>query len=369
MTDPPSPSLSQRPGRLHSLDALRGLDMLCIIGLDGLMHTLPGVFPDSEFCSFLAKQFGHVAWEGCRLYDLIFPIFVFISGMAMAYSMSRRLEGGRSRLALSWDVIKRGLILVAIGLVMNGIMDLRFGEIRYPSVLGLIGIATTIGGLAVIWLRSVKRLAVFCAGMLAAVGCLQLFGGDFTPAGCVNGLIDRAVVPGVLFKGNYDPEGLLCCISASFLAVAGYLTGRYMRRLDHAPFQAAAVLAGSGIVLVAAASGLAYVIPVIKAMWTPSFNMLACGWGLIVFALAYLVVDLGKCRRIGWFFEVIGYNALAIYVGQAFINFWQINVRLFGGLAGLAPDMKPLILAATLILLKWWLLAAMRKADFRVRIG
>lgn len=368
MSDLPS-TTTQRSDRLHSLDALRGLDMLCIIGLDGLMHTLPGVFPDSEACSFLAKQFSHVAWEGCRLYDLIFPIFVFISGMAMAYSMSRRLEGGRSRLALSWDVIKRGLILVAIGLVMNGIMDFRFDEVRYPSVLGLIGIATTLGGLAVIWLRTVKKLAVFCGAMLLVVGGLQLFGGDFTPAGCVNGLIDRAALPGVLFKRVYDPEGILCCVSASFLAVAGYLTGQYMRRLDHSPFQTVAVLAGTGIVVVAAGTGLAFVVPVVKAMWTPTFNLLACGWALIVFSLAYLIVDLGRMRRFGFLFEVIGFNALAIYVGQSFINFWQINGRLFGGIAGLWPDLKPLILASTLILLKWWLLYAMKKANVRVRIG
>lgn len=343
--------------------------MLCIIGLDALVHTLPGVFPESSICKWLATQFGHVSWDGCRLYDLIFPLFVFISGVAMSYSMGKRLEQGKSRWKLSLDILKRGVILILIGLVMNGIMGFQFDEVRYPSVLGLIGVATTLGGLAAIWLKSPRKLVACCLVILLGIGVLQLFGGDFTKAGNINGLIDRTLLPGKLHNGVYDPEGIVCVISASFLAIAGYLAGLYMQRIDGSPYKTVLKLFAGGVILIVLASGLAYVIPVIKGMWTPTFNMLACGWSLVVFALAYLVVDVLHCRKLGVPFEVIGFNALAIYVGQAFINFPQINSRLFGGIARLGENYAPLILAVTLILLKWWILYVMKKNNFRVRIG
>ncbi len=354
--------------RLHSLDALRGLDMLCIIGLDALVHVLPGLFP-WPFFSALSGQFTHVDWMGCRVYDLIFPLFVFISGMAMAYSINRRLWEGKSRLSLSGDVVKRGIALVVIGLVMNGILDLNFGQVRYPSVLGLIGLSTMLGGLAVIWLRSKRNLLVCASGLLITVGCFQYFCGDFTPGGNFNSMVDRYLLPGRLYRGVFDPEGIICCVSASFLAITGYLTGLYTQRTDVRPYQAVLTLVVSGMATVALASGLAYALPVIKSMCTPSFNMLALGWALIVFGLAYLLADVWCLRR--WFFplEVIGFNALAIYVAQEFINFNQINVRLFNGVARLSGEYMPLVLAVTLILLKWWPLYGMKKANYRVRIG
>ncbi len=127
--------------RLASLDALRGFDMLWIIGGDAVVGSV-ATLTNWRAARWGETQMTHVAWDGFHLYDLIFPLFVFLAGVAMPFSLSRRVERGDDRGRLVGHVVKRGLILVALGVVYNnGFFQLGLGEMRYPSVLGRIGLA------------------------------------------------------------------------------------------------------------------------------------------------------------------------------------------------------------------------------------
>jgi len=75
----------QKNGRMVSLDALRGLDMLFIIGLDALVYRLAPLYPDSSAWRMIREQMGHRAWEGMTVYDMIFPPFVFLAGVSMSF--------------------------------------------------------------------------------------------------------------------------------------------------------------------------------------------------------------------------------------------------------------------------------------------
>lgn len=356
--------------RLHSLDALKGIDMLCIIGLDAFMHILPSAFPNCSIFSKLASWFHHSPWEGFTFYDLIFPLFVFLSGISMSLSLRKRMESGSNRLRLCGDMVKRGLTLAFIGMVMNGLLSFNFSEIRYPSVLGLIGVAYMLGGLIVLWLRKPGKIALASLAILVGVALLQIIGGDFSREGNVNAIIDRAILPGKLHGGVFDPEGIVCMISASFLTLQGYLAGTILRNEALSPkVKIVRLIMGAGIPLIISALLLGHVmIPIIKPMWTSSFNLLACGCSFVLFGLFYWLVDVLNWKKLSTPFEVIGFNALAIYVGQHFINFSSINDQLFGGIAGLFPAFSGLILAGTVILLKWYILFRMKNANICIKI-
>src|ERR1700761_5405347 len=129
------------PTRLYSLDALRGFDMFWIMGAEEIFHALADATKWGPFMA-ISNQLTHPAWNGFHLYDLIFPLFLFMAGVSTPFSVGRELEKGKSRKQLVLRVIKRAFILVLLGyFVNNGLKIEPLSSIRFPSVLGRIGIA------------------------------------------------------------------------------------------------------------------------------------------------------------------------------------------------------------------------------------
>jgi predicted acyltransferase len=79
--------------RLVYLDALRGFDMCWILGLHTVFaEFLQNALPDRTWKNTLLDQFTHVNWSGFHFYDLIFPLFLFISGISIALTLPKRLS-------------------------------------------------------------------------------------------------------------------------------------------------------------------------------------------------------------------------------------------------------------------------------------
>ena len=133
-------------GRLLSIDALRGFDMLFIMGISGIIVGICSLFPGGEGC-WLASQMGHVKWEGFHHHDTIFALFLFISGMTFPFSLAKKREKGVTQKHIVLDILRRGAILVLLGMVYNGLLQFNFSTARFPSVLGRIGIAWALAAL------------------------------------------------------------------------------------------------------------------------------------------------------------------------------------------------------------------------------
>src|SRR5689334_17061142 len=157
-----TPNLTQR---LYSLDALRGFDMFWIIGGDRLVRNLAEA-TGSPFWTAFANQLEHPYWNGFTAYDLIFPLFMFVAGVSVHYSISRALEKGKSKSQIMMRVVTRGLILIVLGMVYNnGIEITPLDQFRFPSVLGKIGASYIFANL--IYLYAGKRARViWFAGLL-----------------------------------------------------------------------------------------------------------------------------------------------------------------------------------------------------------
>src|SRR5215469_8185991 len=127
--------------RLYSLDALRGFDMFWIMGAEEIFHGMAKA-TGLPFWNAISTQFTHPDWNGFHFYDLIFPLFLFLAGVATPYSVGRELEKGKTKQQMLWRVVKRGLILVILGIIYNnGLVIKPISDIRFGSVLGRIGIA------------------------------------------------------------------------------------------------------------------------------------------------------------------------------------------------------------------------------------
>ena len=353
--------------RLRSLDVLRGFDMFWIIGGKALILALASVL-SVDLSEWLGHRMHHPEWDGFEPYDLIFPLFLFIAGVSTIYSIDNRLAKGDSRASLHRHFVQRGLILVLLGVFYNGLLsrDLAsadgWGQMRYASVLGRIGLAYMFAALIASNTQWRAQL-IWVVGLLVSYWAALRFypvpeygAWDLDPGHTLTDYIDRHLVPGKLYKGDRDPEGLFAVIPAIATALLGCLTGQLLKRNDIDGLKKTRFMAIGGVVCL----GLAWLwnmeFPINKNLWSSSFVLNCAGWSLLLLSLFYLVIDVWQFRRGTLFFTVIGSNSILIYMAPSFLDFDYTNESLFGGILSLAGDFKTLLLAVTLLSFKWGLL-------------
>ena len=344
--------------RLASLDALRGFDMFWIAGGEGIVHSLAEL-TGWGVAIWASTQLRHVAWDGFVFYDMIFPLFLFIAGVAMPFSLTRRAEQGEDKKKLMLHVVRRGLILVVLGVIYNnGLFQMSFAETRFPSVLGRIGLAYMFAGLIVLNTRLRGQVMWFVGLLVGYWAAMKLipvpgFGaGQLTMDGSLAGYVDRMVLPGRLYRGVHDPEGLLSTIPAISTALLGVFAGTLLRRdLSDLPGMTrqrkALILAAAGVAGLLLGYVWGFAFPINKNLWSSSFVLFAGGWSLLLLALFYLVIDVWGYTKWAFFFVVIGMNSILIYMAGSFIDFAYTTNFFFEGL--LSPIEGP----AQRVL--WWM--------------
>src|SRR5882757_4516549 len=202
-TSPKSDFPSLRDDRLVSLDALRGFDMFWIMGGESIVKAAAALTGWS-WLVWLSGQLEHPDWDGFALYDLIFPLFLFIAGVAMPLSFEKRLGRGDSKLSLYRHVVTRSLVLVFLGTIYNGLLKFNWPDTRLPSVLGRIGLAYMFAALIVLN-TSVRGQILWFVGLLVGYWAALKFipvpefgAGDLTPGHTLADFIDRTLIPGRL---------------------------------------------------------------------------------------------------------------------------------------------------------------------------
>ena len=365
----------EKPKRLISLDALRGFDMFWIVSGEGIFHGLAtGIMnkhalkrnpidwtiSTNDSLSFFEKlfigisnQLHHSPWNGFTFYDLIFPLFIFISGVSMPYSYQKyfaeREKNKHSSLKIYFPLIKRTLILIILGFIVNGLLKWTgYENTRFASVLGRIALATFFA--AIIYLNcSFRGMIFWFAAILIGYYLLMAFvpvphfgSGVFTPEGNLSAYFDRLFLPGKLHRTNYDPEGLLSTIPAICSAMLGIFTGAFIKstRFNFTPKQKVTALMSSGLLSIGLGLLWSFIFPINKTMWTSSFVLFAGGWSIILFTLFYYIIDVCSYSRWSIPFVWIGTNSILIYVcAHGLFNFESSSTFLFGGLINHIPPL------------------------------
>ncbi len=310
--------------RLTSLDVFRGLTMALMILVN--MASLGDTYPWLD----------HAPWHGLTIADLVFPFFLYIIGVAMAFSFAKYTSGKAPvTKQVYWQIIRRSAILFGLGLILNNLFwnynvtepklfyDLE--HLRIMGVLQRIGIAFLLGSIAIL-LFSERGLWILAAEILIGYWLVMTFipafdnaDGVFSKFGNFGAYIDRQVLtPAHLHKGSKylsDPEGLFSTLPSIVNILFGYLTGAWLKRQSVSSRTSVSLLTFG---LVALVIGLVWsgFFPINKKLWTSSYVLVTTGWGLISLAACYELVDVRK--QIKWFkpFEIMGLNAIFIYVAS-----------------------------------------------------
>ena len=361
--------------RLYSLDALRGFDMFWIVGGEDLFHTLAKA-TSAPLWLGISNQFTHPYWNGFHVYDLIFPLFLFLAGVSTPFSIGRELERGKRREELLLRVTKRALILVLLGIVYNNGLQLRpLNEIRYVSVLSRIGIAYLLANMIYLYSRERTQMIWFW-GLLTGYWLLLKFNsapgfpmGDLTMEGNFGSYVDRNIIPGVLSRGIHDTTGFIFNIPATSTALLGILAGNLLVRKTFTPQRKAGILTLVGISLLILAQLWSLDFPINKNLWSSSFVLHTGGISLLLLALFYYIIDVRDYKRWAFFFKVIGMNSILIYISWRFIDWNYTTNGLFQWMGQLTGDpFNIVVMAACKVVVVWSFLYFLYKKKVFLRV-
>src|SRR5215471_18353995 len=371
VTEPASSEPSVPSQRLMSVDALRGFDMFWIIGADSLVAGL-NQLTKSRPVSFLADQLEHAEWEGFHFEDLIFPLFVFIVGVSLVFSLGKAIhQAGRGE-ALR-RVFRRSVLLFLVALFYSGGFSRPWPDIRLLGVLNRIALVYCFAGVLFCFLKPRALVGVFC-GLLVLYWALMTFvpirdiqltkpslarlaeqngdpgtaalflapgnpstvrdssawaaaenmfwgttkwvRGKYGPGYNLSDHLDFQYLPGKKWDYFYDPEGYLSTIPAVATCLLGVFAGLLLINQSVPDKRKVLYLVAFGIagVIVGWLWNLQF--PVIKKIWTSSYVLVAGGYSAILLAVFYLIVDIRGnnrwCRPFIW----MGMNSITVYLAS-----------------------------------------------------
>ena len=330
-------SPAQHRERMVSVDALRGFDMLWIAGAEDLVHGLQKV-SHSPTAAFLADQFTHKAWEGFAFYDLIFPLFVFLAGVSITFSLDRLLTERSVGPAIA-RVLRRSIVIYLLGLFVYGGISKGIENVRWVGVLQRIAISYFAASLIYLvcgrrW-RPILAIAVLILigywALLSFVPAPGLEFVSFAEGKNIANYVDEHYLPGFKWDGKWDPEGLLSGIPAVATCLLGVLAGLILanRELSAANRVARFMIIGVAMSIAGFAWGLQF--PIIKKLWTSSYVLVAGGYSFALLGLFYWLFDVLRWRWLAAPLVWVGSNALAIYLLADVVPFKSLAERLAGG--------------------------------------
>ncbi|HEY6182293.1 MAG TPA: DUF5009 domain-containing protein [Terriglobales bacterium] len=385
-SDGPIEAYLRTSSRLVSLDALRGFDMFWILGADALieafgkMQAAPSVHKPLQF---FAVQMEHVDWVGLHFYDLIFPLFIFIVGASLVFSLTKMIKQHGRRSAVR-RILVRSALLILLGIIYNGGLSQEWPNVRLSGVLQRIGLSYAAAALLFCFCKP-RMLVVAFVVLLLGYWALLTFApirdvkldrkpiedpsiASYLETGDVNRTLsssDKEIarqkivasyyvetrrriggyeaglnvvnhfdfehLPGRLHFDYYDAEGVLSTVPAIATALLGVLAGLWLRRSDMGEGRRVVGLCIAGVI----ALGLGYLwslqFPIIKLLWTSSYVLVTGGWSLLLLAGFYYLIDVRRWHAWSLPFVWIGMNAITLYLLVNFVSFRGLSQRLVGG--------------------------------------
>lgn len=337
--------------RLKSLDVLRGFDMFWIIGADAISRALMKLSGGEEAPAVIkgiATQLEHVRWEGFRFYDLIFPLFVFMVGMAAIFSLHRIVEKEGKRSAIK-RIVRRAALLLLLGALYD-VIDTTYGDGIVKALTDENLLCGVLQRLAYCYLATGLLICAFNVRGIAATFVIILVAYwaalTFIPAPGeaevvfergrnIIHYIDQHIPP---YYGT-DPESLMTTFPAIATCLLGALAAVYIRESGSSAEEQARWLFIAGIAMVVAGYLWGMQMPIIKRLWTPSYIFVSGGYSLMLLGALTWIIDVRGWE--GWEkpFLWIGANSIAVYY---FEN--VVDLRSWAGFAlgkdGIAPGLE-----------------------------
>lgn len=311
--------------RLLSLDVFRGLTVaFMIIVNNGDSHSF--------------SQLLHANWNGWTATDLVFPFFLFITGVSLTFSFSTRVRAPQHRLGQLPHILRRTAIIFVLGLLINAFPHYHLATWRIPGVLQRIALCYCFASILYLWSGTRTRLAVIAAlliGYWIAMRFVPVPGFGIPtvniplldPDRNLAAWLDRKTMMGHLFEGVRDPEGILSTFPALANTLFGVAAGEWIRslRTDSPKLLRRLVAVGAACFFAGELWGLSF--PINKKLWTSSYVLLTVGLAMLALAACYWLLDVKKLRGRWTIIPVVfGTNCIFAY---AFSEFAAIAASIF----------------------------------------
>ena len=353
-----------------SVDALRGFDLFWIIGgstiFTGLAKVLGGPL------EALSPQFQHVRWEGLHFEDLIWPLFMFIVGVSIPLSIKKRKAAGETKRSLYFHAMRRAVILFILGMALQGgLLNWDLSKL-HPCYSVLHGIAAgyLISIAVVIELKPKMQGAVIGIFLLLYWAVLELIpvpgvgAGVLTPDGNIATWVDQMILGRFHYGENTWFLSYLGFASSVLLGVMA----SHLLRLPYTEKIKVILLAGAGIACVIVGLLWSLALPIIKLLWTSSFVLVGGGFGFLMLALFYWIIEVKGYRRWAFFFKVIGMNSIAVYAATELFSFRHIGNIFVGSLLPLIKPWDEFLSASAAVAIIWLILYWMYRTKSFVKL-
>ena len=362
--------------RLESLDVLRGFDLFLLVGLESVMHQLSGTIQTPSFHSFM-WCFTHADWEGFSSWDLVMPLFMFMSGITIPFALSR-YKNEADKLLVYKRIFKRVILLWIFGMMCQGnLLGLNPDRIYfYSNTLQSIAMGYLISALLFLHTSIKTQIIMAITLLLVFWGAMELItiqgygGGNYTPDGNLAEWIDRAVLGRfrdgarvtdgvVLFHDSYRYTWILSSLNFGVTVLTGVFAGYIIRAKSWKEERKMTYLLLIGASMVAAGWMWGMWHPVIKKLWTGSMVLVSSGYCFLLMALFYYIIDYKGWNKYAKWLKVYGMNSIVAYMLAMCFNFSSISRSLLYGLEQYMGNYYPVLIAvsnATIIYLILWIL-------------
>lgn len=371
--------------RLESLDVLRGFDLFCLVALGKIVHKLADATQAPVFDSIL-PCFDHVHWEGFSSWDLVMPLFMFMSGITIPFALSK-YRNTNDKYAVYKRILKRVVLLWIFGMMCQGnLLALNPDKIYlFSNTLQAIAIGYLIS--ALFFLHTSLRVQIISAGILLLAYWLSMEfitvgnygGGNYTPDGNLAEWIDRVVlgrfrdganlVNGeVVFSEGYRYTWILSSLTFGVTAMTGTFAGYILKSKEIVEKRKVLLLSSIGLAMVITGWIWGMELPVIKKIWTSSMTLVSSGYCFLLMALFYYIIDYKGYRKYTGWLKVYGMNSIMAYMLTQCVNFTSISQSVFRGLEQYIGSYYPLLITVSNISIIYLILYWMYKKNLFLKV-
>lgn len=346
--------------------------MFLLLALGPVMKSICRLYPDGT--AWLAHQIEHVSWEGFVLWDIIMPLFLFMSGITIPFSMAAYRDGrARPDWKFHLKLLRRFCLLFLLGWIVQGnLLEFSWKDFHpYANTLQAIAVGYVVTALLFVYLKPRWQIVagvVLFAAYWIAFACTGM---NLDPQENIAMVVDKAVLgshrDGVRwaldgswrFGRSYQYTWILSSLNFAVTVLLGCFAGQLLKSGRHTPGRRALLVAAVGIALVAVGLAISPIFPIIKKIWSSSMTLFSGGICFLLTAFTYYIVDVrGHHKGADWL-KIYGMNAITAYCVGKGVSFTSVSESLLHGLGGLGC--YPVIIAFADAAILFGILALMYK--------
>ena len=366
--------------RLKSLDILRGLDLWFLLMVGPVYRSFYSCcHPEGAFIQWVNMQMRHVEWEGFTAWDIIMPLFMFMSGITIPFSMAKYKAGVTPDKSFYLKLLRRFVLLFFLGLIAQGNLLTFDPKLFHPFANTLQAIAVGYVASALIFVHFRPKVQIILTSVLSLVylGAFVFSGMDFNPESNIAMVIDKAVLgchrDGVIwhadgtwtFNPGYQYTWILSSLNFIVTVMMGCFAGQVLYSEEKSvTARNAWILAGIGAALIVAGLLMSPWFPIIKKIWSSSMTLLSGGICYLLMAVTYYLVDVLKCPSEMKGIASFGMNSIAVYMIGQKVKFTSVSQSLLFGLEQFTGAYYPLVISAGNALILYFIIRVM----YRYRI-